>query len=114
MKSQIFKKNIPIQILINLFEKISKKHNSYYIISKSSFQQVKYHNLLEPFCEELKQFYYPSKLFYIMRTLDYSKFLTILRQIYKYHNMKFTSKIVYNKSTYDILYHFYTLNEGEG
>ena len=108
MPSQIFKKNIPIQILIELFDKISKKQEDYYIISKSSFQQVKYHNLLEPFCESLKEYYYPSKLFYIMRKLDYAKFITILRQIYKYHHMKFTSKIVYNKSTYDILYYFYT------
>ena len=37
----------------------------------------------------------------------YKNFVTIIRQICKYHHIPFTSSIKYNKSKYDIYYFIY-------
>jgi hypothetical protein len=39
--------------------------------------------------------------------MNYNKFVTVVRQICSVNNLPYTSKIVYNKSNYDILYYIY-------
>ena len=59
---------------------------------------------LNKFYDSLKPFYFNSKLFYLERDKTYKNFITILRQITKYHHIPYTSKIIYLKSTYEIKY----------
>ncbi len=107
MSSQIFKTDVPKDMLFEFLRKVCKEEDNYYLLSKVSFQQAKYHELIRPFCESLKEFYHASKQYYVTRQLDYSKFVTIIRQICRAKQVSYTSKIVYNKSTYDILYYIY-------
>lgn len=111
MSSQIFKKPIPNNKLFDLLQKISanKDNNTdnYYLLNKACFKQMVYHNYLEDFCDSIKEYYHTSKLHYIERKLDYSKFITIIRQLCCYNKISYTSKIVYNNSTYDIVYYIY-------
>ena len=107
MKSQIFKSLVPIDILFELLEKICMKDEKYYLLSKSSYKAAEYHNLIVDFCSKITKHYHTSKRHYVDRKMNYNKFVTIIRQICCLHNILYTSKIVYNKSSYDILYYIY-------
>ena len=107
MSSQVFKEAIPINILFDLLDEICTKHNNHYLLSKTSFQKAKFHNLIVPFCDNIKKYYHNSKTYYTTRSIDYNKFITIIRQICRLNNISYASKICYNKSTYDILYYIY-------
>ena len=105
MKSQIFKSTVPITILFELLEKICVKDEKYYNLSKSVFKAAEYRNLLNDFCSKIIEHYHTSKRYYVDRKMNYNKFVTVVRQICSLNNVSYTSKIVYNKSDYDILYY---------
>ena len=107
MHSQIFKNPVPQNILFDLLDKICIKNNKYYILDKISYKKGEYLQLLNAFYETMFQYYHLSKQFYILRKQNYSSFVTIIRQISKKNNINYTSKINYNKSTYDIVYYIY-------
>lgn len=107
MTKQIIKKLIPKFILINLLDLISIKNNNYYIIDKISFKKAEYNNLLKKFTNDLKEYYHKSKHNYLDRECNYTSFLTIIRHICKNNNISYISKILYNKSKYEIIYYIY-------
>ena len=107
MKSQIFKKHLSNDILFSFLDKICYKNKNYYIIDPISFNLSKYHLYLEAFINELKNYYHISKLNYITRSITYTRFLTIIRQISRYLNLTYKSFIKYNKSNYSITYHLF-------
>ena len=107
MSSQIFKKRAPPSLLWELLEKVCTEQSKYYLLSPVSFKKAGYQNILSDFCKSLEQYYHISKRHYVNRKLNYSKFTTLVRQICNANQISFTSKIVYNKSTYDILYYIY-------
>ena len=61
-------------------------------------------NAIMPFCESLKKHYFPSKHFYLEREPLYKNVATIVRQLCKYLHIPYTSRIVYSKSKYEIIY----------
>jgi hypothetical protein len=105
MKSQIFKSIVPITILFELLEKICVKDEKCYNISKSVFKSAEYRNLISSFCDKIIEHYHMSKRHYVDRKMNYNKFITVVRQICSVNNVSYTSKIVYNKSDYEILYY---------
>ena len=107
MNSQIFKNQISNEQLFDLLEKICIKNDKYYTLNKISFKKCEFLNLLEPFCKEISSAYHKSKQFYITRKHNYSSFITIIRQICKLNEINYVSNIIYNKSTYDIVYNIY-------
>jgi len=111
MKSQIFKSIVPIDILFELLEKICVKDEKYYHLSKSTFKAAEYHQLVTDFCSKIIEHYHTSKRYYVDRKMNYNKFVTVIRQICSLHNVSYTSKIVYSKSDYNILYYISTTQE---
>ena len=107
MSSQVFKQLVPSIKLFNLLEKICDSHSNHFLLSKTAFQKAKFHDLITPFCEEIKVYYHSSKTYYVTRNIDYNKFTTIIRQICRSNNISYVSKINYNKSSYDILYYIF-------
>ena len=107
MNSQIFKKQVPENILWELLSKICVEQNKYFLLSPISFKQAEYHNILSDFCTSLEEYYHVSKKYYVSRKMNYGKFTTIIRQICNINQVSFTSKILYNRSSYDILYYIY-------
>ncbi len=106
--SQIFQKSIPKKILIDLLTSFCDKKDNYFIFSNTVFKKIKYEpKNLEDFYNLIKPYYFKSKLFYLERDTTYKNFITILRQICKYHAIAYTSKIIYSKSTYEIKYFIY-------
>lgn len=110
MNSQILKEKIPSNILYEFLNKINIfSNNDYYCLNSSSFKKAKFEDILNKFREDIKPYYHKSKLYYVERELNYSKFITLIRQICKCNHISYTSVIKYDKSTYDIVYYIYKL-----
>ena len=108
MTSQIFKDAPPKKILYEFLKKYAIKTNpKYYYMSKIIFRQADFKDDIDIFCNNMEKYYYNSKKKYVTRKQTYKTFMTILRQICKYHHIPFTSKIQYNKSKYTINYYIY-------
>lgn len=95
------------------FKKNCVKHSNYYLINKIAFKKSVFNKSLEHFCIDIKNNYYKSKQFYATRKLTYSKFTTIIRQICKSLDLKYESKIKYDKSVYDIVYKIYFVDDND-
>lgn len=104
MIKQLFRKNIPPQILFDLLSKICLKTEKYYFINLNAFRKMTFHMYHEPFFHGLLDHYHASKQFYLTRPLTYNSFTTIIRQICKSNEIMFTSNIHYNQSKYNIEY----------
>tara|TARA_B100000575_G_C22625784_1_gene387690 strand:- start:117 stop:443 length:327 start_codon:yes stop_codon:yes gene_type:complete len=102
MNSQIFKKDIPNDLLFDLLDKISLKTDKYYLIDYNAYKKLVFNGLYKGFCDSLKEYYYLGKYFYLERDMTYKSFTNIVRQICKHNNIMFTSKMKYNKSKYNI------------
>jgi len=107
MLKQIFKKEIPIQILYDLFEKVCLKTQKYYVLDINAYKKILFHNYHTEFLKDLLNYYHSSKRHYIEREFTYNSFTTIVRQICKSNMIQFTSQIKYNSSRYNIDYLIY-------
>ena len=104
MNSQIFKNPIPLSIFTGFLETNGEKQSKRCVFSKTSFKKAQLGKTIQPFLDNIKSFYFPSKQFYITRDMSYKGIITIIRQICKYHHIPFTSHIKYSKSKYEIIY----------
>ena len=104
--SQIFKTTFPKKIIYDFLKEFCEQTNRFYVFSKTTFKKIKLQspNKLNEFYEKTKPHYFKSKQFYLERDKTYKNFITILRQLTKYHHIPYTSKIIYLKSTYEIKY----------
>ena len=107
MLNQIFKKEIPIQILYEILEKMCVKTDKYYMVDLNAYKKMLYHEYHIEFCKSLLDYYHLSKQFYLTRKLTYNFFTNIIRQLCKSKNIMFTSNIKYNESNYVIEYYIY-------
>jgi hypothetical protein len=107
MLKQIFKKDIPIDILLDLLEKICLKTDKYYLVDMNAYKKMLFHGYHTDFLKTLIDYYHSSKRYYAERDLTYNSFTTIIRQICKNNMLQFTSQIKYNSSKYNIEYLIY-------
>ncbi len=107
MTNQIIKKTIPKEFLFNLLDKICTKYDNYYIFNKISFKKGEYLSLYNSFTNNLLDYYYTSKQYYVKRKCNYNSLLTLIRHICKNNNISYTSKIIYDKSNYEIIYYIF-------
>lgn len=107
MLKQIFKDQVPINLLIELLEKICTKTDKYYLVNVESFKRMVFHEYQYNFLDSIRDYYHKSKQFYIDRKLSYNSFTNIIRQICKSNDHNFSSKIKYNESKYNIEFFIY-------
>jgi hypothetical protein len=107
MLSQIFKNKIDNSLLFDLLDKICIKTDSYYIFNNSAFNKGKYNNDINSFINECIPYYHVSKRNYLEKKITQKSFSTILRQICNFNNIRYVSKIIYNRSRYDVVYYIY-------
>jgi len=105
--SQIFKNQIPNELFYAFLDKNCSKSDKYYTFNNDSFKKGLYNNSINDFLESCKSYYYISKRKYLERKLNYTFFVTILRQICKANNINYVSQLKYTNSTYCIHYYFY-------
>lgn len=107
MSSQIFKNHIPNELLIDFLNCNAHKNDDYYIVNNNVLKKSIFNETIHLFIENCKPYYYLSKRKYLERAFTYTSFITIIRQICKYNEIKYTSQIKYDKSNYEIEYHIY-------
>lgn len=107
MSNQIFKTPVPNELLFELLENIAFKTNKYYLLNNDSYKKGMFNETIPNFIKLCVQYYHSSKLKYVEKPLTYTSFITIIRQICRFNNIKYNSKIKYTKSTYDIVYFVY-------
>jgi hypothetical protein len=107
MCTQIFKNQIPNSVLFDLLDKICLKNEKHYTFNMVSFKKGVYSEEIQKFINYCIPFYHLSKRKYLERKLCHNSFTTILRQICNFNNIKYTSEIKYDKSSYDIVYYIY-------
>jgi hypothetical protein len=107
MSSQIFKKNVPNELLFKLLDSICLKNEKHYTLNTNTFKKGLFNNQIQDFLNECVQYYYVSKQKYLERKITYNNFTTVLRQICNYNKISYTSQIKYDKSKYEIIYYIY-------
>ena len=107
MSNQLFKENVPNEIIIDYIKSIGFKNTNYYILNPDSYKKTVFMDNMNKFLNEVKPYYYDSKKFYTERKMSYKNLITIIRQILKKNNIKYISKIRYQNSDYTIQYYIY-------
>jgi hypothetical protein len=107
MTTQIFKKQLPNNILFELLDKICLKNEKHYTFNKDSFKRGVYNGVIQDFFTLCYPYYFLSKQKYLDRKLTFNSFTTVLRQICNCNKITYTSQIKYSKSTYNIEYYIY-------
>jgi hypothetical protein len=107
MSSQIFKSEVPKEILFTFLDNICIKNEKNYIINSSSFKKGIFNESINQFFKDITQYYYKSKKKYLEKKLTYNSFITVIRQICNSIKITYTSEIKYDKSIYDIIYYIY-------
>jgi len=107
MSTQIFKNQIPNNVLFDLLDKICLKNEKHYTFNMVSFKKGIYSEEIQKFINYCIPFYHLSKRKYLERKLCHNSFTTILRQICNFNKINYTSEIKYDKSKYDIVYYIY-------
>ena len=107
MKNQTFKTLIPLDILWGFLIENGEDHETYYLFSKFLYKKFVFRELMPAFIAVIEPYYYDSKKHYITRKMDYNRFITIMRQLCNANNINYETKMVYNSSTYEIVYYIY-------
>ena len=102
--NQIFKTPVPIQFLWNFLKENFAETDTHFQVTAYLFHKTEYNQHLEGFITFLRPYYHNTKRKYIDRQLKYKGFLTIIRQLCNTFQVKYSIKLVYNKSTYEIEY----------
>ena len=99
MHSQIFCSPPPKETLIDFIKANTTRYNKYNIFSDIKFKQAKWNEKIENFINIMKKYYYESKRKkYVEKDLTYKSFANILRQLCRFYDIIFFSKIKYIKS----------------
>ncbi len=102
--SQLIQNNYEKETFYEFLNKYCNLEKNKLIFNKASLKRAKLEKAVEPFCEDLKKYYFPSKHFYLEREPLYKNIATIIRQLCKYLHIPYTSRIKYSKSKYEIVY----------
>jgi hypothetical protein len=107
MTNQIFKKNVPNELLFTLLDKICFKTDEYHLIDNNAYRKLLFYNLDKEFVDDILNYYHLSKQFYILRKMTYKSFTNIIRQICKQNLIQYITEMKYNESKYNIVFKIY-------
>ena len=107
MSSQIFKSEVPKDVLFNFLDNICIKNEKNYILNSTAFKKGVFNESIIEFFKSIYQHYHNSKKKYLDKKLTYNSFITVIRQICNHLKITYTSQVKYDKSVYDIIYCIY-------
>jgi hypothetical protein len=105
MSSQIFKSDIPLDKLVTFLDYVCDRDGEMLVFNNEAYKRAILKESLAPFLQSLVEHYHVSKRFYVERKMSYPKCLTVIRQLCRHLEIEFTSKVIYRRSTYDIVYY---------
>ena len=113
MKNQTFKTPVPVDILWGFLKENTQEHDTYYLFSKALYKKAVFNNSIQPLMNLIEPHYFLSKKKYVTRKMDYNRFITVLRQLCNLNDVPYETKMVYNNSTYEIVYYIYKLTPNQ-
>lgn len=112
MSTQLFVSLLPRDAFINFLKSSCEFNDNLCIFNTVSYKKNCFLNTLQPFLNELTNYYHVSKQYYVKRNMSYVRLLTIIRQVCKHLNITYTIVKKNIRSTYEIYYIIYiTPNE---
>ena len=105
--SQLFKQDLSLNYILEFLKSnlIYDSERDVYISDSYTFKKMRLFNKLVEFKTHMTPCYYDSKLNYPANILTLRGFNVVLRQICKYFSWKYTYKIRYIHSGYEIVYY---------
>lgn len=70
-------------------------------VNRSVFNRMVINDTLVPFCDKIRDFYYPSQNQYAENAKNYKGFLTMVRQLCRACNIYYISKSYNSRTRYD-------------
>ena len=107
MSYQLFKSEVPKEVLFNFLDNICIKNEKNYILNSMAFKKGLFNESIVEFFKSIYQHYHNSKKKYLDKKLTYNSFITVIRQICNNLKITYTSQVKYDKSVYDIIYCIY-------
>lgn len=107
MSSQIFKSEVPKEVLFNFLDNVCIKNEKNYILNSMAFKKGVFNEKIIEFFKDIYPHYHNSKKKYLDKKLTYNSFITVIRQICNHLKITYTSQVKYDKSVYDIIYCIY-------
>ena len=107
MSYQLFKSEVPKEVLFNFLDNICIKNEKNYILNSTAFKKGVFNESIVEFFKSIYQHYHNSKKKYLDKKLNYNSFVTVIRQICNHLKITYTSQVKYDKSVYDIIYYIY-------
>ena len=107
MSSQIFKSEVPKEVLFNFLDNVCIKNEKNYILNSMAFKKGVFNEKIVEFFKDIYPHYHNSKKKYLDKKLTYNSFITVIRQICNHLKITYTSQVKYDKSVYDIIYCIY-------
>jgi len=104
MPSQIFKKNIPNDVLFDFLKSICILEDECFCIDNACFKRAVITEKLPIFLDKIIEYYHKSKQKYVTKKQTYTSFITIIRQICKANQIPYSTQLTYDKSKYEIKY----------
>lgn len=107
MVSQLFKSKVPKDDFIAFLTTCCEfdENNNVYIFNNDAYKRAQLSETIQPFLDSITEYYHKSKQYYVLRSMNYTRFVTIVRQICKSSNIPYVSKIKYDRSSYEIIYY---------
>jgi hypothetical protein len=89
--AKVFKTPVTLDILYDLLDQICLVKEKCYIFDVSSLNKMVFLGLYEPFLQRLREYYLPSKYGYLTKEASVASFMSIVKQICKYHELSVTT-----------------------
>ena len=107
MASQIFKTQVPKESFVAFLLTCCdvNRENNLIIVNNNSYKRAQLVESLQPFLDSILECYHKSKQHYVSRKMNYTRLITIIRQICKDNQIPYVSKIKYDRSSYEIIYY---------
>ena len=103
MPSSILKEIVPVAMYLEfLVTNCNFDERNNLLLDRNCFKRSKVNGTLFPFLSTLLPYYHSSTQHYLTRTITFTRFLTIIRQLLKQSKIKYDTFVVHTSSTKEI------------
>jgi hypothetical protein len=108
---QLFKEPVPPRLLKDFLELNASVTKTKYTFTKTHYKKCVFNKTVDPFLLSIKPYYFSAKEYFVTRRMTYLHFLTVLRQLCGNQGGTYMTDMQYDKSSYEIVYHYFLLAE---
>ena len=113
--SQLFKSPVPLVLLIDFLRSCTLRSCTTstlpttslfsFVFDLHAFKRSVFYQTLQPFLDACQPYYFKSKQKYLCpQPLTFVSVATVIRQICRLHQVSFCKHMVYDKSSYEMVY----------